>query len=205
MTESILRRYSTHIGNYNIREVEANALSHLIEQMVKFNPNKILKSGLKPRAFSYCQTIIRNHYKDHSTKSYSEKTNLLSFDDHVDDIYNNDDYIYEIEDDTRTNLEILIENIANAILNKIETDKNLKENEINVGYAIVNVLTNWDILFMEETPTGKYEKKITNKYEKNKILLFLKEQTNLSTKEIRQSMKCYKDLYKMEKLSLFNE
>ena len=204
MTESILRRYSTHIGNYDIKEVEANALSHLVEQMVKFDPNKILKSGLKPRAFSYCQTIIRNHYKDHSTKSYAEKTNILCFDDHVDDIYNKKDYIYELEDDHRTNLEILIEKVSDAIENKIEEDDTLKENEVNVGYAIVNILRNWNILFMEETPEGKYNKKVTNKYEKNKILLYLKEQTNLNTKEIRQSMKCYKDIYYLEKLNMFN-
>ena len=45
MTESILRKYSTHIGNYDIHEVEANALSHLVENMVKFNPNKLNKQG----------------------------------------------------------------------------------------------------------------------------------------------------------------
>ena len=38
MIQSILRRYPIHIGNYEMEEVESNALTHLIEHMVKFNP-----------------------------------------------------------------------------------------------------------------------------------------------------------------------
>ena len=79
MIQSILRRYPIHIGNYDMDEVESNALTHLIEHMVKFNPDKITKSGNKTKAFSYCQTIIRNYYKDHSKKSYTEKKINLSF------------------------------------------------------------------------------------------------------------------------------
>ena len=50
MKESILRRYSHHIGNYSIHEVESNALTHLLEQMVQFNPNAPTKSGRKTKA-----------------------------------------------------------------------------------------------------------------------------------------------------------
>ena len=92
MTESILRRYPIHIGNYDIHEVEANALSHLIEQMVKFNRNKITKSGQKPKAFSYCQTIVRNFYKDHSKKSNKEKITMLSWEDYSSDVMSRDVY-----------------------------------------------------------------------------------------------------------------
>ena len=60
MIQSILRRYPIHIGNYSMEEVEENALTHLIEHMVKFDPNKITKKGIKTKAYSYCQTIIRN-------------------------------------------------------------------------------------------------------------------------------------------------
>ena len=56
----------------------------------------------------------------------------------------------------------------------------MKKNEIIVGDAIVNVLKNWHVLFMEDSPEGKYNKRVTNKFAKNKILLFLKEQTGLS-------------------------
>ena len=53
MIQSILRRYPIHIGNYDMELVEASALTHLIEHMVKFDPNKITKSGNKTKAYSY--------------------------------------------------------------------------------------------------------------------------------------------------------
>ena len=49
MVQSILRKYPIHIGNYEIEEVEENVLTHLIENMVKFNPDKITKSGKKTK------------------------------------------------------------------------------------------------------------------------------------------------------------
>ena len=205
MTETILRRYPMHIGNYDISEIEANAMSHLFEQMVKFNKDKITKSGKKARAFSYCQTIVRNFYKDHSKKSYYEKTSNLCWDDFSDEINKKREYSYELGDEYRNELEELINIVVSKMKERINTDKTLKKNEIIVGEAIINVLSNWHLLFLENTPSGKYQKKITNNYQKNKILFFLKEQTNLTTKEIRLSMKPFKELYYSEKLLFFNE
>ena len=105
MIESILRRYPIHIGNYTMEEIESNALTHLIDHMIKFNPNTIGKSGNKTKAYSYCQTIIRNYYKDHSKKSYAEKKINLSYDDYVDEIDDNVEYSYEIETENQIQLE----------------------------------------------------------------------------------------------------
>jgi len=205
MIQSILRRYPIHIGNYEMEEVESNALTHLIEHMVKFNPTKITKSGNKTKAFSYCQTIIRNYYKDHSKKSYTEKKINLSFDDYVDEINENRDYRYEIEADTHNQLEKLIKSVIEKIEDKIGDNSTLKKNEIIVGDAIMNVLKNWHLLFMEDTPDGKYNRRITNKFAKNKILLFLKEQTGLSTKEIRIAIKPFKEIYFFEKVGYLDD
>lgn len=205
MIQSILRRYPIHIGNYDMGEVESNALTHLIEHMVKFNPDKITKSGNKTKAFSYCQTIIRNYYKDHSKKSYTEKKINLSFDDYIDEINENIEYHYEIETDNQQQLEKLINGVIEKIEDMIENDPTIKKNEALVGDAIVNVLKNWQVLFMEDTPEGKYEKRITNKFAKNKILLFLKEQTGLTTKEIRIGIKPFKEIYFMEKMDYFDD
>ena len=205
MVESIIRKYPTHIGNYDIHEVEANALSHLIEHMVKFNPEKITKSGQKAKAFSYCQTIVRNFYKDHSKKSYTEKKTNLSWEDHSDDIMSRSEYLYEIDQDDRTDLEALIDVVVQKTRDRIDSDASLKKNEIRVGEAIINVLSNWHILFLEETPDGKVNKKITNKYQKNKILQLLKEQTRLNTKEIRMSMKPFKEIYYLQKKEFFDD
>jgi hypothetical protein len=205
MIQSILRRYPIHVGNYTMEEVEENALTHLIEHMIKFDPDKITKSGVKTKAYSYCQTIIRNYYKDHSKKSYTEKKINLCYDDYAEDINESSEYAYEIENENQQNLENLINDVILKIDDRITNDTTMKKNEVIVGDAIINVLKNWHILFMEDSPEGKYNKKITNKFAKNKILLFLKEQTELSTKEIRIAIKPFKDIYFLEKTDYFND
>jgi hypothetical protein len=205
MIQSILRRYPIHIGNYDIDLVEASALTHLIEHMVKYNPDKMTKSGNKAKAFSYCQTIIRNFYKDWSKKSYTEKKTNLSYDDYIEEINENVEYSYEMEMETTHQYEHLINTVVNKIEVKINGDPTMKRNEIIVGDAIINVLKNWHVLFMEETPEGKYNKRVTNKFAKNKILLFLKEQTGLSTKEIRIAIKPFKEIYFIQKIDYLNE
>lgn len=206
MIESILRRYPIHIGNYDITEVESNALSHLIEKMVGFKENTLNKAGMKVKAFSYCQTIVRNFYKDWSKKSFNEKITNLAFEDFHEEVESNSDYSYEIDSvDNQDLMEKLIGKIIEKIRTRIDNDHSLKKNEIIVGEAIINVLANWHKLFQEETEVGIYNKKISNNFAKNKILLFLKEQTNLSTKEIRSSMKQYKELYFLEKNEFFTE
>jgi len=157
------------------------------------------------RAYSYCQTIIRNYYKDHSKKSYIEKKTNLSFDDHIDEINENIEYSYEIETETEHHFEKLINTVVEKIETRINNDTNMKKNEVIVGDAIVNVLKNWHILFQEDTPEGKYNKRVTNKFAKNKILLFLKEQTGLSTKEIRIGIKPFKEIYFFEKTDYMDE
>jgi hypothetical protein len=244
MSESILRVYPIHIGNYEMKEVELNALTHLIEHMVKYRPyiiernngisDKWIKLGdgyrfvylddakakldlmvsknsdyfyriFSSKAYSYCQTIIRNYYKDHSRKSYSEKKINVSFDDYADEINENVDYSYEMEYETLHNLERLINNVILKIELKIKAEPPMKKNEVIVGDAIINVLKNWHILFLEDTPYGKYDKRISNKFAKNKILFFLKEQTRLTTKEIRVAIKPFKEIYFFEKTDFFED
>lgn len=156
------------------------------------------------KAYSYCQTIIRNYYKDHGKKSYNEMKINLSYDDYVEEIDESLEFSYEMEFETNYHLDNLIDSVIKKIEEHIELDGTIKKNEIIVGDAIINVLKNWHVLFMEETPTGKYNKKITNKYAKNKILLFLKEQTGLSTKEIRLALKPFKEIYFIEKINKLN-
>lgn len=245
MIQSILRRYPIHIGNYDMEVVESNALSHLIEHMIKYRPfiiefkvdddtEKWIKLGeeyrfmlindakeklkilcednnsnyriFNSRAYSYCQTIIRNHYKDHGKKSYTEKKTNLSFDDYIDEINGDIEYSYEMDYEVQHHLEKLINTVIGKIECKINDDNCcMRKNEIIVGDAIVNVLKNWHVLFMEDTPEGKYNKKVSNKFAKNKILLFLKEQTNLSTKEIRIAVKPFKEIYFLEKIGYLDD
>ncbi len=203
MKETILRRYPIHIGNYDITQVESDALTHMIEHMVKFDPDRIGKSGNKTKAYSYCQTILRNYYKDHSKKSYNEKKINLPYEDYAEELNNNVELSYEIDNNPMHHLDVLINTIINKIELIIDDDPLIKWNEMIVGDAIINVLRNWCVLFQEDSPEGKFNKRVTNKFAKNKVLLLLKEQTGLSTKEIRIAIKPFKDIYFLEKINYF--
>jgi hypothetical protein len=64
--------------------------------------------------------------------------------------------------------------------------ENLNENEKKLGFALVDLFDNYETIFSGNE---------NNKFNKNIILLSLREMTNLSTKEIRGSIKKFKKLY----------
>jgi hypothetical protein len=66
----------------------------------------------------------------------------------------------------------------------------LSENEIKVGNALVNLLRHWE----EILPNGG-----SNKLQKSSVLYFLREETMMTTKEVRDNMKKYKCIYKLLK------
>jgi hypothetical protein len=63
---------------------------------------------------------------------------------------------------------------------------NLNESDIKVGMALVEVLTNWDEIFM---------KLDTKKYNKSQVEAYIKETTLLNTKQIRDAKKKYSAIY----------
>ena len=197
MIQSILRRYPTYLGNYTIEEVESFGLVHLLNQMVGFKPE------MHKKAFSYLQTIVRNYFIDHSKKNFKNTKINLSYEDYKAEINEDLKFSYELENE-ENNINTLINITVNKIENYINENKNLKKNELMVGRAVINIFKNWELLFLENSPDGKYDKKISNKFAKNKILLLLKEQTNLTTKEIRIALKPFRDIYFNEKANFFN-
>jgi hypothetical protein len=64
--------------------------------------------------------------------------------------------------------------------------ENLNDSEKKLGYALIDVFDNYETIFSSSD---------NNKFNKNIILLSLRDMTNLSTKEIRNSMKRFKKLY----------
>jgi hypothetical protein len=56
-----------------------------------------------------------------------------------------------------------------------------------VGYALIEILENWESAFLGMDGGSKYNK--------NSVLETMRNYTNLSTKDIRLAMKRYKQLY----------
>lgn len=191
MIESIIRRYNLYPQDEEFRETFDETMSFLMSKIDKFDPAK----GFK--AYSYCGTICKNHLIGRINKILKEKMRNVSTDSTDDEgrLTNNIDYSYDDETNGSTFNEELIDTVLKRlkdIVSNKEANK-LSPNEIKVGNALVDLMTNWEELF---AILG------SNKFNKSSILLYLKESTLLSTKEIRNSMKKYKLLYIDTKKSL---
>jgi len=147
----------------------------------KFKPSK------EKKAYSYFGTICKNYLMGQIIKDQKEMNRKISYEDISSDLENNDreDLIYYIDNDDDFNTERIIESFL-ARLYVILQDQNLSENEKKLGESLYEVFINYDQIFVSTD---------NNKFNKNIILLSLRDMTNLSTKEIRSSMKKYKKVY----------
>ena len=92
--------------------------------------------------------------------------------------------VYYIEDDTVETDKIITDYIKQ--LKTFIDVSSLNENEVKLGYALLELFENYDSIFVVND---------NKKFNKNLVLMSIREMTNLSTKEIRLSMKKYKKLY----------
>lgn len=143
------------------------------------------------KAYSYCGTVCKNYLMFKSTQYQKKKQRNISYDNIIDDLSNNSRYVTE-EVEHSTLAEKLVLQMAKEIDEMIlEAEKNnLNENEIKVGNALVALLKNWENLL----PDGG-----SNKLQKSSVLYFLREETMMSTKEVRDNMKKFKNVYKIIK------
>jgi hypothetical protein len=108
----------------------------------------------------------------------------ISYEDISQSLEERPDMMYTIDNDT-IETEVVIAQYLTDLKGYIDKE-NLSDSEVKLGYALIDLFENYDSIF-----TGTDN----NKFNKNIILLSLREMTNLSTKEIRNSMKKFKKLY----------
>ncbi len=196
MTESIIRRYNLYPPDEEFKETFDDTMSFLISKIENFKPD----SGYK--AYSYCGTIIKNYliYKiNQFAKNQKRNTSYDAYgNEELSDITDTLKYSYDGSTNNIAFLGDLMRRTANDIANMVDnpTKNHLNENQIKVGKALIEILTNWEELFARMG---------SDKFNKSSILLFLKETTLLSTKEIRDSMKNYKSLYYLLKKEMIDE
>ena len=179
MIDSIIRRYKLYRKGLEFRDIHADTLSFLITKAEKFKPEK----GKK--AYSYFGTICKNYLMGQIIKDQKHTNRTLSYEDMSSSIEQREDQIYYIDDE-----EVDIYKFMTTLIDEIEefmSVTNLNENETKIGVALIEIFTNYDEIFLHGAG---------NKFNKNLILLSLREMTNLTTKEIRNSLKKYKVIYK---------
>jgi hypothetical protein len=117
-------------------------------------------------------------------KDQKDTNRKIPYEDISSDLENRPDMVYYLDNDV-TDTETIISEYIEKLKLFIE-NSNLNENEIKLGQSLVELFENYDNIFV-----GNDNKK----FNKNIVLLSLREMTNLSTKEIRLSIKKFKKLY----------
>jgi hypothetical protein len=150
------------------------------------------------KAYSYCGTICKNYliYKINQFNKNQKRNDR--YDVMQNDIIDNIKFSYSDETTNLAFLNELMRKTIKEIYGIIEDRDVLKLNddEIKVGQALIELMTNWEDLFAQMG---------SNKFNKSSILLFLKETTLLNTKQIRDGMRKYKAAYYGLKKVMINE
>ena len=178
MISSIIRRYKLYRKDMDFYEIHIDTHSFLMTKIDKFKPSK------EKKAYSYFGTICKNYLMGQIIKDQKETNRKISYEDISYDLENSNDFSYNIEND---NLDAIT--IINHFLVELDSflkNTNLSENEIKLGHALYDLFDNYNEVFIGND---------NNKFNKNIVLLSLREMTNLSTKEIRSSMKKFKNIY----------
>lgn len=191
MIESIIRRYNLYVPDEEFTETFDDTISFLMTKINKFNP----ESGFK--AYSYCGTICKN-YLIYKVAKYNKRVNRdRNYDEVQNELEDNLKYSYDIgfNVDTKIDYNEMISGITNSIRETINNET-LKENEVKIGMALLEILDNWEDLFIRMG---------SNKFNKSSILMFLKETTMLNQNDIRNGMKKYKTIYNVMKKNILDD
>ena len=168
-------------------EISYDTHSFLMTKVDKFKPDK------NKKAYSYFGTICKNYLMGQIIKDQKETNRKISYEDISTTIEQRPDMIYRIDEDIIES-DLVINQYLKELREFIEIET-LNDNEKKLGYALVDLFDNYETIFSGAD---------NNKFNKNVILLSLREMTNLSTKEIRSSIKRFKKLYLVIQFKLKN-
>lgn len=185
LVESIIRRYKLYIPDETFDETFADTLSFLITKMEKFNFDK------NKKAYSYFGTICKN-YLYGRIEDYNKQLEKKRPIDYIEG-ENTDVFKYSMSVDKGSKI---ASTVVSTLIDKYNymlenpTKYALRENEIKLGNALVTLLDNWDYVLTTDA---------SNKLNKNAILMFLKENTGMSTNEIHSALRKYKKEFLLTK------
>ena len=178
MISSIIRRYKLYRKDMDYEEIHNDTHSFLMTKIEKFKPSK------EKKAYSYFGTICKNYLMGQIMKDQKEMNRKISYEDISSDLSNNPAFAYYIDNDDYGS-EYIIKKFLDKLKDSLDNE-NMNEQEHKLGSAIYDLFDNYGAIFPDTN---------NNKFNKNIILFELREMTNLSTKEIRNSIKKYKKLY----------
>jgi hypothetical protein len=178
MISSIIRRYKLYRKDMDFTEIHVDTHSFLMTKIDKFKPSK------EKKAYSYFGTICKNYLMGQIIKDQKDMNRKVSYEDISSDLENDPNMVYYI-DDYSIDTDTIIVGFLDELKIILDGDE-LNDNEYKLGLALYDLFDNYNTIFVGTD---------NNKFNKNIILLSLRDMTNLSTKEIRISMKKFRKLY----------
>ena len=191
MVESLIRRYNLFTPDEEFEDTFNDTMSFLLTKVNNFDVSK----GYK--VYSYCGTVCKNYLIYKRTQSIKQRDRFLCYDNvsndsNTDKADTNDNLIHKLNTDIISNMSQEIKKTLSSNIHQ----HNLTENQEKIGYALLELLDNWDKLFKQMGST---------KFNRATVSYFIKEYTMLSTKEVRDGSKIYKKMYKELKEKLLKE
>jgi hypothetical protein len=149
------------------------------------------------KAYSYCGTVCKNYLIYKNIQYTKNKQRNLPYDEMLEDFSRDPKYTIQ-EEGGFSMVERLIKNMSSEIKTMVlEKDKNLlTENEIKVGIALTDLLDHWEEILNTDG---------SNKLQKSSVLYFLREETMMSTKEVRDNMRAFKKAYYLLKKNMLED
>ena len=178
MISSIIRRYKLYRKDMNFTDIHTDTHSFLMTKVDKFKPSK------EKKAYSYFGTICKNYLMGQIIKDQKDTNRKISYEDISFSLEQRPDMVYYMELE-KTEADDVIQQFLNELKDYVENES-LTDNERKLGIALLELFENYKTIFLGTD---------NNKFNKNIILLSIREMTNLSTKEIRTAMKRFKKLY----------
>ena len=143
----------------------------------------------KYKAFSYCQTIVRNYLLYKRMQVVQQQQRNTPYDSVSENFENNEEFSTNVIP-SYVFAERLINKTKQKIRKMVENPDfyNLSEKEVKVGYALCDLFDDnkWETLIKEDD---------SNKLLKSSILYFLREETLMTTKELRDNMRNFMKVY----------
>ena len=150
------------------------------------------------KAYSYCGTVCKNYLIYKNIQYTKNKQRNLPYDEMLDDFSKDPKYTVPEEDGHYSMVERLIKEMSSEIKTMMsEREKNaLTDNEMKVGVALTELLDHWEEVLNVDG---------SNKLQKSSVLYFLREETMMTTKEVRDNMKSFKKAYYILKKGMTDE
>ena len=130
-------------------------------------------------------------------KYSKNKNRTISYEDVSFDLEENPELSYEIDKQPNVETVEFIKILSSKINSELDNNKKLKIKEKKVGIAIIEILNNWEKIFLNEEKS--------NVLARNRILYEIRETTFLTPKEVRNALGKFKSLYFLLKEEIYSD